>query len=119
MRYTNQDLYTILTGDTDFSNMFELFKNVSVQQATYHGGGVITLQGSTILDNDNYLISMGTKLIDDKPEYFLSVDQVYVSLLYREYVLLSNYIMKQTELNGLATMLEEEEKTPWYKKIFS
>ena len=118
MKYSKSDLCEIMTSDGGIGNLIELLRVFKQYKTQYHGGGMITLEGYTTFDKDVYLVYMNTKLVDDKPVYCLTIDSVTVTMEYKTYIFLVNYIIKCSEVKNLVEFQEQDTKKSFWQRLF-
>lgn len=119
MKYSKSDLNEIMHLDGGIGNLIELLRDFKQYKTHYHGGGMITVEGYATFDKEIYLVYMNTKLIDDKPVYYLTIDSVTVTLEYKSYIFLVNYIIKCSEVKNLVeTQEEKDEKKTFWQRLF-
>lgn len=118
MKYSKSDLSEIMTSDGGTGNLIELLRDFKQYKTQYHGGGMITLEGYTTFDKDVYLVYMNTKLVDEKPVYYLTIDSVTVSMDYKTYIFLVNYIIKCSEVKSLVESQEQDSKKTFWQHLF-
>lgn len=113
MKFSASDLRDIMNGDLgELLKILSTFRNVD---ATYHGGGLITCKGIAKYDKESYTVEMNTEYLAELT-YHLYIDGVNCELQYKEYVFLSNALMKNSEINSMIDN-EAKPKTFW-QRIF-
>lgn len=118
MKYSKSDLLEIMSQDAGTGALLKLLEQFKIQTIHEHGD-LAWLAGATKFDGDTYLVFLSSSLNqDDEPKYSLKIDDVEITMSYREYVFLVNYLRKNADVIWWEENNRREKAKNWIQRLF-
>jgi hypothetical protein len=102
--------------------LMQLMKNFKQVHTKYSGGGLIEIEGICTWEKDYYTVKTYTKYVNDKVNYYIELAGAMHILTYNEYMFLTHYMIKCSEVSNFVELHKEEQaeqSKPWWIRIFS